>query len=664
MCGIAGLVNANLPPQSLPDIILGMLGMIGHRGPDGLGYVVGDDWAVGTARLAIIDLEAGTQPISDPLGRYWLAYNGEIYNYRELRLELEARGAVFSTHCDTEVLLAAWMAWGDRCLPRLNGCFAFALYDRQRKRLVLARDRFGKRPLFYAQHDSGFLFASEMKAFLQVPGFSFSQDPEQLASIFGQWTPLPTQTGFHGIHALAMGEWLSLENAKLERHAYVALNFPSAPHPASQEEAQASIRQSLRASVDLRLRSDVEVGVYLSGGIDSAIIARLTCDIMGTPPATFSVTFADPSLDESSEQQDVAAFLGTRHHALPISHGDIANACPSAVFHAEIPSFRSAFIPMFLLSALTRDRGIKVILSGEGADEAFLGYDLFKETLLRKNWDKLDADARSRGLAGLYPHLDHYGPQDIAALTGLYQQFSDETMPGLFSHELRFQNGRFSSRLIRNAKDPFAAISGYVKEHSELDAMTQVQRAQWLEYKTLLPGYLLSAQGDRACLAHGVENRCPFLDQAVIDLASATNLRFDDGFREKHLLRQAFAHLLPASVVNKRKFPYRAPDSAAFAEARPDYLDLVLSDAELVKLPFLDAGFARRLANKVLTKPAAEISTKENQTFLFLLSTALLNHQFVQRQDIPSSPRPPVVRAVDLQGASAYFSQGNLPSAT
>lgn len=661
MCGIAGLIDVKQGTQELPKTIQGMLGMIGHRGPDGLGYVVGDDWAIGTARLAIIDIEAGTQPISDASGRYWLAYNGEIYNYRELRQELEIGGAVFQTHCDTEVLLAAWMAWGERCLARLNGCFAFALYDRRDKRLILARDRFGKRPLFYAEHEGCLLFASEMKAFLRVPGFSFRQDPEQLAAIYGQWTPLPHQSGFQDIHALGMGEWLSVEQGKQGRHVYAPLSFASHPAPTSREEAETAIRQSLRASVELRLRSDVEVGVYLSGGIDSAIVAHLTRDIMGTPPATFSVTFADPGLDESAEQQVLAAHLGTRHRALPISHADIAAACPQAVFHAEVPAFRSAFIPMFLLSALTRECGIKVILSGEGADEAFLGYDLFKETLLRNRWNQLDEETRRRRLSSLYPHLDHYGPQDIAALTGLYQQFSTETMTGLFSHEMRFQNGRFSSRLIRGAKDPFAAITALISDHPEMDGMTPVQRAQWLEYKTLLPGYLLSTQGDRACLAHGVENRCPFLDPAVVDLASATNLRFDDGFNEKLLLRQAFADRLPASVVNKRKFPYRAPDSAAFAEARPGYLELVLSQAELAKLPFLDAGFACRLAGKVLNKPANEISTKENQTFLFLLSTVLLNRQFVERQDIPMAPPPPLVRAVDLRNQG---SQGNLPSAT
>lgn len=650
MCGIAGVAGWD-SADGLPELALAMLGRIGHRGPDGLGYVAGDGWALGTARLAILDVAAGTQPMSDDSGRFWLAYNGEIYNYRELRTELEARGAVFHTHCDTEVLLQAWLAWGPACLPRLNGGFAFALYDRREDRLVLARDRFGKRPLFYARHGKALLFASEMKAFLAVPGFAFRQDPAQIASILGSWTPLPDQSGFVGIAQLPMGEWLEVTGTAATRHVYAPLNLlDGAPLPATEGEARAAIRQHLADAVRLRLRSDVEVGIYLSGGIDSAIVAALTTDISGRPPATFSVTFDDPGLDESAEQQAVAAALGTRHTPLRIRAADIAEACPEAVYHAEVPAFRSAFVPMFLLSRATRDAGIKVILSGEGADEAFLGYDLFKETLLRTDWATMDEDARRQRLGRLYPHLGHYGPQDIAALIGLYQQFATESMPGLFSHEIKFQNGRFSARLVKGAGDPFAAIAALVAAHPELADLSPVQRAQWLEYKTLLPGYLLSTQGDRAALAHGVENRCPFLDPAILRLAAGLNLRFDDGFEEKRLLRQAFADRLPDVVVNKRKFPYRAPDSAAFAAARPDYLEALLSDTELAKLEYLDAGFAKRLTAKVLTRPAAEISTKENQTFLFLLSLALLNRFFVARQGIPERPAPPVVRAVDLRG--------------
>ncbi|OJX77738.1 asparagine synthase (glutamine-hydrolyzing) [Magnetospirillum sp. 64-120] len=652
MCGIAGLVGWN-GQDDLADIATAMLTRIGHRGPDGLGAVIGDDWALGAVRLAILDIAAGQQPISDDSGRFWLAYNGEIYNYRELRAQLEASGAHFHTQCDTEVLLQAWIHWGEACLDRLNGGYAFALYDRLESRLILARDRFGKRPLFTARHGGALLFASEMKAFLAVPGFHFRQDAGQIASILGTWTPLPDQSGFTGIAQLPMGMWMSVDAQGMTQHSYAPLAFADGPAPADETEAKQMIRQTLTRAVDLRLRSDVEVGVYLSGGIDSAIVAALATDLNGRPPATFSVTFDDASLDESPEQQAVSAALGTRHQALRIAAADIVDACPQAVYHAEVPTFRSAFVPMFLLSRATQQAGIKVILSGEGADEAFLGYDLFKETLLRSTWTSMDEDTRRQRLGRLYPHLDHYGPQDIAALTGLYQQFASETMPGLFSHEIKFQNGRFSARLVKGAGDPFAAITALVAQHPELQAMSPVQKAQWLEYKTLLPGYLLSTQGDRAALAHGVENRCPFLDPAVLDLASSINLRFDDGFDEKRLLRQAFADRLPDCVVNKRKFPYRAPDAAAFAAAHPDYMDLLLSDSELAKLDYLDAGFAKRLCAKVLTKPASEISTKENQTFLFLLSLALLHHAFVARQELPGHglqrPAPPLMRMVDLR---------------
>ncbi|MBN3725608.1 asparagine synthase (glutamine-hydrolyzing) [Burkholderia sp. Ac-20379] len=675
MCGIAGFLSIDAHPEHAPDTMRRMLAAIAHRGPDGSGYVIDDRLAMGTARLSIIDVKAGTQPISDPGGRYWLCYNGEIYNYRELRAQLEARGCVFHTRSDTEVVLQAWIQWGEGCLEKFNGGFAFALYDRATQELVLARDRYGKRPLFYARHGSQLLFASEMKAFLAVPGFAFEQDPAQISAILGQWTPLPDQTGFAGIHSLPMGEWLRVGlRGELASRRYDTLDFAGGAPIASEADAIERIRQALTDSVALRLRSDVEVGVgvYLSGGLDSAIVALLAGQQTGQTLSTFSVEFEDAQFDESPEQQTVAGFLGTRHSSVRVTHGDIVRHFPDAAFHAEVPAFRSAFVPMYLLARHTREAGIKVILSGEGADEAFLGYDLFKETQLRAAWNTLDETQRGTQLGRLYPHLDHYGPQDVAALTGLYGQFAEEQLPGLFSHELRFQNGRFSTRLLNAPGDPFAAIGALCAREPAYAAMTPVQKAQWLEFKTLLPGYLLSTQGERMSLAHGVENRCPFLDKQVIDLAASVNLRFDDGFEEKRLLRMAFRDSLPASVVEKRKFPYRAPESAAFAAHRPDYLEMLLADAELAKLPWLNAKFARALTNKVLTKPAAEISTKENQTFIFLLSMACLNHAFVQRaQALPASARTasPLVRAVDLRGAAAtaqaaYGSQGNFDSVT
>jgi asparagine synthase (glutamine-hydrolysing) len=651
MCGIAGFFHPALTAEAFPSTLLEMLQNIAHRGPDATGYVVDAHCGLGSTRLSIIDIAAGIQPLSDATGRYWLCYNGEIYNYLELRAELEALGRAFTTHSDTEVLLQAWIHWGPDCLHRLNGGFAFALYDREEDELVLARDRYGKRPLFYAPHGRGLLFASEMKAFLAFPGFAFEHDPQQLASIAATWTPLPEQTGFSGIHSLPMSHWLRVRAGQVEARSYETLDFQGQTKVADEAEARMLIRQRLRDSVALRLRSDVEVGVYLSGGIDSAVIALLAGELSNHPLSTFSVEFADQQYDESAQQREMATRLGSHHHPLTITHRDIVDHLPAAAWHAEIPAFRSAFVPMYLLSAQTRAAGIKVILSGEGADEAFLGYDLFKEVQLRRQWQQLEEGQRRTQLARLYPHLEHYGPQDLAALTGLYQQFAEERLPGLFSHELRFQNGRFAARLIKNAGDPFQAISALVAAAPGYAVMTPTHQAQWLEFKTLLAGYLLSTQGERMSLAHGVENRCPFLDPAVVELANSINLRFDDGFEEKRLLRQAFAEQLPPSIVHKRKFPYRAPDSAAFADCPPDYLELLLAPDEIAKIPFLDGKFVRALSNKIMTSAPTEISTKENQAFIFLLCLVLQHRFFVQRLSLPALAKvdSPLLRAVDLR---------------
>ncbi len=455
MCGIVGFLAPDADSAAFDRILSSMLGMIGHRGPDAAGGFADDLCAMGTARLAIIDPAAGAQPMSDASGRYWICYNGEIYNYRELRAELEARGSVFRTRSDTEVLLEAWIVWGPKCLPKLNGGFAFAIYDRNTRMLVLARDRFGKRPLYFARHDGGLLFASEMKAFLAYPGFQLEQDADQIASILGQWTPLPHQTGFTGIDSLGLAEWLEVRDGHSPRRCYEHLTFDRGPAVATEADAIAQIRAALTESVRLRLRSDVEVGVYLSGGLDSSIIALLTSKEVDRSVATFSIAFEDASLDESDAQREISDFLHTDHTTLTIGHADIVANFEAALFHAEVPVFRSAFVPMYLLSKRTREAGIKVVLSGEGADEAFLGYDLFKETQLRAAWDGLDEATRLERIASLYPHLDHYGPGDLAAVTGLYHQFSRERMAGLFSHELRFQNGRFSTRLLREPGNAF-----------------------------------------------------------------------------------------------------------------------------------------------------------------------------------------------------------------
>lgn len=423
MCGIAGFYKPSIHIKDYARTIKQMLSFIQHRGPDEAGYYLDNHLAMGTTRLSIIDIQNATQPLSDFSKRYWICYNGELYNYIELKKELQHKGVIFCTNSDTEVVLQAWIYWKEECLSRFNGAFAFAIYDTQEVTLFLARDRYGKRPLFYCEQNGEFVFASEMKAFLGYNKLSFDWDPQQLTSIFALWTPLPEQTGFKNIKQLPMGEYLIVrgERACLTRSSYTELNFESRLFVQTESDAIEQTRDLLTESVKLRLRSDVETGVYLSGGLDSAIITQLASEISSQQVKTYSVEFEDKEFDESNFQKSLVKHLDTKHSSIAITAKDISENFPTAIFHGEVPVFRTAFVPMFLLSKKVQKEGIKVILSGEGADEAFLGYDLFKETLLRIAWNKISDQERKNKIDKIYPYLNHFN--SASQLMGLYQQF-------------------------------------------------------------------------------------------------------------------------------------------------------------------------------------------------------------------------------------------------
>jgi asparagine synthase (glutamine-hydrolysing) len=638
MCGIAGLFGSS-PIGAGADVVLKeMLRFIRHRGPNEAGMYLSTRLCMGMVRLSIIGVASGQQPVYDDSDRYFLCYNGEVYNYLELRDELEALGYVFSSLSDTEVVLHAWQAWGPECLARFNGAFAFSLYDRRNEKLYLARDRYGKRPLYYARHGSNIIFASEMKSFLAVEEFSFELDPKQLASILTLWTPIADQSGFKGVLQVPHGCYATVSDSKIVIDRYHQPDFLTDCVVSSERDAVERIQHTLRHAVELRLRSDVEVGMYLSGGLDSSILASILAEkVRGF--RTYSVGFEDAEFDETLDQNRMVSLVQSKHQALRISDKDIADHFPAAVFHAEVPVFRTALVPMYLLSRAVRDDGIKVVLTGEGADEAFLGYDLFKETILRSEWNAISDAEKVERLRRLYPYLKHYEEASAADLLGLYQQFSQEQYPGLFSHELRIQNGLFSRRLIRHEGGNFDEIDKLIAEHGYFSKLSATEKAQWLEYQSLLPGYLLSSQGDRMTMAHSIENRCPFLDPQIATLSAAVNLKFDDGSNEKYLLRRSFENQLPELTTKKGKHPYRAPDSKAFVSCRPDYLDLLLSNGELEKNPILNPAFCKRLTDKIFRSPPDQISTKENQTFVFLLSIALQHHRFVERNlsDLPNN---------------------------
>jgi asparagine synthase (glutamine-hydrolysing) len=629
MCGIVGLWHWNDGGGEYPRAIERMLAQVRHRGPDETGCYSDDRVALGTARLSIIDAGGGHQPMLDPERRYCLAYNGEIYNYVELRALLESHGHRFESRSDTEVLLHAWLQWGADALPRLNGMFAFALYDRVQDTLVLARDRFGERPLFYRWSNGRLAFASELKAFLALDDFEFAFDEPALASIFRTWTPLPDATGFRDIRQVPPGSYVTFTPEPHVRR-YYELPLDRRYEQTDFETAADETRGRLEASVRLRLRSDVEVGTYLSGGIDSAVVTALAVQCSNHPVRTFSVGFEEREFDEAPAQRIMAERLGTRHHRLLVSNTDIAAAFPAALRHAEVPVFRTAFVPMYLLSREVYAQGIKVVLTGEGADEVFLGYDIFKETKIRSSAAN-DVDIR-RMIAALYPYESHLHG-DASPLFALFKQFSGGAGDPFFSHHLRFHNSSFATRLLRHQGDDSLRRLGDWMHAEGADAWPPMARAQWLEFRTLLAGYLLSSQGDRAGMAHSVESRCPFLDPEVVDWASRLPEDFllSPSGEEKRVLRAAFADLLPPEIATRPKLPYRAPDMQPFREARPDYLESVLSEHELEAAGIFDVRFASKLVKKVLSSDAPA-SPRESQAFLFLLSTALLDRLFCKRE--------------------------------
>ena len=370
-----------------------MLAMIRHRGPDQFGIYVDDVAALGNARLSIVDLTSGQQPIATEDERFWIVYNGEIFNHHELRRELEEKGHRFETSCDTEVFLHLYEQEGPNCLSRLNGQFAVAIWDSLRQELFIARDRLGVRPLFYSRQDGIFVFGSEIKAMAVHPSVTLQIDPVALDQIFTGWSCLAPRTAMQDIHQLPAGHFavIGRNGLRLRRYwspAFAEVREGSLRKSLSDEVILGTLRELLVDSTRLRLLADVPVGAYLSGGLDSSIIAALIRRHTTGRVDTFSIAFSDHVFDESEHQRRMARHLDTDHQVFKASHEDIGRVFPDVVWHCETPLLRTAPAPMFLLSRLVNRSGYKVVLTGEGADEFLAGYDIFKEASIRAFWSR------------------------------------------------------------------------------------------------------------------------------------------------------------------------------------------------------------------------------------------------------------------------------------
>jgi asparagine synthase (glutamine-hydrolysing) len=646
VCGIAGSValRDDIPPPALADLVA-MVGSLRHRGPDEFGLYRDRRAALGHARLSIIDLATGQQPLCNESGSIWLVFNGEIYNYLELRAELEALGHRFRTRSDTEVIVHAYEQWADGAFVRFNGQFAVALWDSVEETLVLARDPLGVRPVFLCEHAGRLWFASEVKAiFAGDRSISRRLDPLGLAESFTFWTATAPQAVFAGVTELEPGHVRTIARGRTDDRAFWEPRYPvddQTVFSGTLDEAVQRVRAALEGSVRLRmLRADVPVGSYLSGGLDSSLVAALGRRVKGDRFCTYSIRFEDSEYDETPFQRRMAAFIESDHREIMVRREDIAAVFPEVVYHAERPLLRTAPAPLYLLSRLVRESGIKVVLTGEGADEMFAGYDLFREAKVRRFWGRQPGSTiRPRLLERLYPYLARSPVAQRAMAAEFFGRGREQWAEPGFSHRTRWQPAAALQRLF--AADLRREVSRLnVTERLLADVPPDFHRwsflaqDQYLEVRTLLSGYLLSSQGDRMLMAHSVEGRFPFLDMGLVELANSLPPSYKlCGLDEKHVLKRAATGLVPEEIIRRTKQPYRAPDALSFVgPGAPDWVAEVVSERAVAEAGVFDPTAVARLWRKCRSRPnGGQFSNADNMALVGILSTGLLFEQLVRR---------------------------------
>jgi asparagine synthase (glutamine-hydrolysing) len=650
MCGIAGTLNLT-PQQPVEERHLRqMLAMLRHRGPDEFGIYLDDQVGLGSARLSIIDLSTGRQPIGNEDGNLWIVFNGEIFNYIELRPELETRGHRFTTQSDTEVILHLYEEYGPSCLQYLNGQFAFAIWNRREQSLFLARDRVGILPLFYTVRSNKLIFGSEIKALLAHPDVDAVLDPAALDQIFTYWSTLSPRTAFKDIVDVPPGHYLMARKDAITKTAYWQLEFPDSFSDETRDFDQCleAFRSLLIDATQIRLRADVPVGAYLSGGLDSSTTSAVIRNYTQNRLDTFSISFSDPDFDESEFQHRMAGHLGTDHHIVQITQADIGRVFPDVIWHTEAPVLRTSPAPMYLLSKLVRDHHFKVVLTGEGADEFLGGYNIFKEAQVRRFWARQpNSVLRPLLLKRLYPYIGHLKDRDSAYLGGFFRKGLEQVDAPDYSHALRWRNtGRTRRLFSAELREAAAAAngSGGPAYPAGFERWHPLNQAQYLEATIFLSQYLLSSQGDRMVMAHSVEGRFPFLDHRLIEFSNQLPPRFKlNGLTEKYILKKVAKSWLPEMIWRRPKRPYRAPiHRSFFNEATPDYVRELVSPESLKASGLFHPPAVSQLVGKI--ESGFPMGETDDMAIVGIISSQLVHRQFVAdfRMPPPLSDADPV----------------------
>ena len=524
------------------------------------------------------------------------------------------------------------------------------------------RDRMGVRPVYYTVQDGVLIFGSEVKALFQVPGLRAELDPIALSQCFTFWHPLAPRTAFKGIQELPPGHLLVAHGGAVTVHSYWQPSYPrttdAAPAPRPEAELAEELRALLLDATRIRLRADVPVGAYLSGGLDSSAIAALIQIVAPGRLRTFSVGFESPEFDESRYQLEMARALQCDHESVTVTNHDIAASFPDVIRHTERPILRTAPTPLFRLARLVRQNSYKVVLTGEGADEVFGGYDLFKEAKVRRFWARQPRSSwRPLLLRRLYPYLAGLQGQSTSYLGAFFKVGLDQPDDPFFSHRPRWATTAGVVRFLSD--DLMDSLAGYDPIEDLRASLPPaffgwhpLSRAQYLETAHLLPGYILSSQGDRVSMAHAVEGRFPFLDHRVVEFAAALPPRMKlRGLTEKYLLRRSLQGDLPPSIAWRPKQPYRAPDSQCFFDGdSPDYVQDLLSPAAIARTGYFDPHSVEKLVRKCRAGGAGGF--RDNMALVGILSVQLLDHFFIREAMAGSPP--------DLQPLLIHSSAGGV----
>jgi len=630
MCGIVGKYSLKQIPVS-NDLLHDMCDVIVHRGPDDEGYYINGNIGLGMRRLSILDLQTGNQPIHNESKDIWIVYNGETYNCPELRAELERKGHKFYTRSDTEVIVHCYEEYGDECVSKLNGMFAFAIWDSRRRRLLLARDRLGIKPLFYTVSDGSLLFASEIKSILQDRTVKREVNLHALHNFLSlNYIPHP-DTIFKGIYKLPPGHTLTCDGeGRIKIREYWDVKFGQSPESADSYAEE--LREKLKESVRLRLLSDVPLGVLLSGGIDSSSIAALMSSLVDEPIKTFSIGFEEKSFNELEYARIVANMYGTDHHEMIVKPNAV-ELLPKLVWHFDEPFADSSAIPTYLVSKMAREH-VKVVLSGEGGDEVFAGYEtyaayraaelysriprLIRKKFIRPFVHSLPASTKKVSFdykAKIFVDGDDFSPERRHYWWKLI--FSEDAKKQLYSQEM------LSDNIFDDSFGEFA------KYFDRTDAVDMLNRILYVDTKVYLANDIL-VKSDRSSMANSLELRVPMLDHNVVEFAASIPPELKlNGFQKKYILKKAMEPLLPKKILYRKKKGFSIPAPSWLRNELKEMVLDVLSPAQLKRTGFFNPEYVKELLNQHFH------GVKDNSRPIWGLLTFMLWHRtFMERSTL------------------------------